>query len=392
MNNYFTYKLEPTGTSCPANESIFDLWSNGAPARSLVGSGKYIEDLFLERMLDVIASFDVTSQRNLYIDYRPHSMHWPLMLPESAFEAFANITDDEPGCEARFYGDAMWPGGSPNSTKFSCRRQYQAMLSLLDAKVGAIVDALKARGLWDETYMSFFGDNGGCVELSENAGNNFPLRGGKYTQWDGGLRVPAFISGGYIPPSARGSVSHELVHVADHHVTICVRAGLSLAQCTSDALAEAGGLPPVDGIDFWGAVVLQDPAAARRVEVPVSEQVLVQARGASLWKLLLGQQGGAGWTGPVFPNATGRNPMDASQDCAGGCLFDVAADEGETTDLAAQQPELVANLTARLTELRAGFYSNQDKGENVCPAGTGDCACWAAMNVYDGFLGPWQKE
>ena len=145
MNNYWTYEVEPTGTSCPANQTIYDLWDSGAPARSFVGSGAYIEDLFLARTLATVAAFDPSGGARLFLDYRPHSMHWPLMLKEADFAAFANITDDEGGCAARFYGDPMWPGpaGSGNRA-YSCRRQYQAMLAALDRGIGQLVDALVA--------------------------------------------------------------------------------------------------------------------------------------------------------------------------------------------------------------------------------------------------------
>ena len=334
MNNYFSYEVEPTGTSCPPNQTIFDLWDTGAPASSFVGSGDYIEDLFLNRTLATVAAFDPSGGRRLFLDYRPHSMHWPLMLKQEDFDAFANVTDDEGACQQRFYGDPMWPGpaGSGNR-KFSCRRQYQAMLAALDRRIGQIVDALVAKGLWGETLMTFMSDNGGCTELSENAANNFPLRGGKYFAFEGGIRVTAFLSGGYLPAAARGTSSNEIVHIADYHVTLCVRAGLSLAECTSDPLAAAAGLPPVDAVDFWPSVVLGE-GPSPRVEVPVDAATLLQRNGSSIFKLMLGDQSGAGWTGVVFPNATGPNPSDAVLHCgAGGCLFDVASDEGEHVDL-----------------------------------------------------------
>jgi arylsulfatase B len=267
------------------------------------------------------------------------------------------------------------------------------MLSVLDRNIGTIVDALAARGLWDDTLMTFMSDNGGCTELTENAANNFPLRGGKYYAFEGGIRVTAFLSGGYLPTAARGTVSNELVHIADYYATLCVRAGLPLAECTSDPLAAAAGLPPIDSLDFWDSVVL-GRGPSPRGEVPVDASTLLQRDGAALYKLFVGDQPGAGRTGSVFPNATGANPTDEVLHCgAAGCLFDVASDEGEFFDLASQQPARAAAMTARLAELRAGFYSNSDKGVDIdgCAAG-GDCACWAAEHVWGGFLGPWQKE
>ena len=42
---------------------------------------------------------------------------------------------------------------------------------------------LKENGLWDNTLIVFSADNGGNLDLSKNAGNNYPLKGGKYVPW-----------------------------------------------------------------------------------------------------------------------------------------------------------------------------------------------------------------
>lgn len=45
--------------------------------------------------------------------------------------------------------------------------------------------------------------------------NNYPLRGGKHTNWEGGVRVVAFASGGFLPASRHGLVLHGIMHNAD---------------------------------------------------------------------------------------------------------------------------------------------------------------------------------
>ena len=42
-----------------------------------------------------------------------------------------------------------------------------------------------------------------------------PLRGGKYSPWEGGVRVAAFVSGGLLPPSVRGTKQTGLIHGCD---------------------------------------------------------------------------------------------------------------------------------------------------------------------------------
>ena len=182
MNNYWSQAIEPTGTSC-TNTSILDLWDGDGPAVGVADRGSYMDDLVLNRSLAAVADFSagVFGTKGLFLDVRFHSMHWPLMVDEASFDAFSFVEDDEPGCGYRFYGDGMWPAGGAAARNFSCRRQYQAMLRNMDARVGAIEDALVAAGLWADTLVTFFSDNGGSIDHSENAASNFPLRGGKYS-------------------------------------------------------------------------------------------------------------------------------------------------------------------------------------------------------------------
>jgi len=391
MNDYWTQRIEPTGTSC-ANASLFDLWEDSGPAKALAGTGQYFEDMVFSRALEAIANFSrgaLAPARGLYLDVRPHSMHWPLMLKPEDFANFSGVTDDEARCAERFYGEGMWPAAlAPGGRAFACRRQYQAMLARLDANIGALEDALVAAGLWDATLVTLFSDNGGVVDQTESAGSNFPLRGGKYRPFEGGVRVTALWSGGFLPPRARGTTAAGLVSVADYAATLCALAGGG-AACGADARAAAGGLPPPDSLDVWAHVTGAN-ATSPRAELPVDERVLLRDDGAALWKLVLGSFDGALWTGPVSPNATATDPSAHVLACAPACLFDVRADPGEHADVAAAHPRVVAEMTARLAALQATFYSNSDSGgADLCPAGTKDCLCYAAEHTYGGFLGPW---
>jgi hypothetical protein len=207
-------------------------------------------------------------------------------------------------------------------------------------------------------------------------------------RWEGGIRVTALWSGGFLPAAARGTTVDALVHVADYLLTLCLLAGGPEAMCRADPLAEKAGLPPIAGFNVW-PVVSGANATSPRTEVPVDANTLLQADGPHLWKLLLGKHNHATWVGPVFPNATGADPAAAVLDCAAGCLFDVRADPTEHDDVAAANPAVVAALTARLDVLKKGFYSNSDSGgTDVCPAGTADCLCWAATHAHGGFVGP----
>lgn len=83
---------------------------------------------------------------------------------------------------------------------------------------------------------------------------------------------------------------------------------------------------------------------------------------------------------------------------ANGCLFQVADDTNEYTDLAESLPDVVQSLNDTLTAMSAGFYSNDDDIPDSCPALPDDdpdadvpCACRMAFHAYGGFFGPYQQ-
>eukprot|EP00662_Eupelagonemidae_sp_cell21_P057432 gene57432-biopygen35817 len=71
--------------------------------------------------------------------------------------------------------------------------------------------------MWGSTLVIFSADNGG---ETMDAGNNLPLRGTKFTLWEGGLRTAAFVAGPLIPPAKRGGVYAGMVHNVDWHITL----------------------------------------------------------------------------------------------------------------------------------------------------------------------------
>merc|ERR1719242_2183068 len=128
-----------------------------------------------------------------------------------------------------------------------CRTVLQSQVNLLDDIVGEIVDALKEKGIWDDTLLIFQSDNGGSIQTESAAGNNYPFRGGKLTDFEGGIRAAAFVNGGWLPDERRGKKENGLMHIADWYTTFC--AMLEIDE--TDHMAAAVGLPAVDGLDMW---------------------------------------------------------------------------------------------------------------------------------------------
>jgi len=94
-----------------------------------------------------------------------------------------------------------------------------------DDIVGRIVEALQSKGMWDNTLLLWSFDNGGAVHLGGGA-NSYPLRGGYFNNWEGGVRVAALLSGGALPPAVRGSKLQGFIHEADWYATFCHLAGV----------------------------------------------------------------------------------------------------------------------------------------------------------------------
>lgn len=110
-----------------------------------------------------------------------------------------------------------------------------AQLRVVDEGVGSIVNKLKEKGLLDNTLIVFTSDNGGETSVTSNA----PLRDGKSSQYEGGLRIAKIVF--YPPGIQRGSVIDEPVITCDYLPTFC-----DMLQVEQTYLAQHP-----DGISLW---------------------------------------------------------------------------------------------------------------------------------------------
>ena len=121
--------------------------------------------------------------------------HEPLQAPEHFVEKYQYIADKN-------------------------RRIYAAMVDYLDFSIGRIADALEKRGLDENTLLIFLSDNGGTTR---DGGDNTPLRGEKGDLWEGGIRVPAFLTWpNFITP---GKSVDQPFHIVDLFPTLLTLAG-----------------------------------------------------------------------------------------------------------------------------------------------------------------------
>jgi len=363
-NDYFTQGIPLTavGEIDVCFNAFKDLWKDDGPAVHLAGTG-YEEDLFANHTLGHIAAHDASTP--LFLLHSFHLIHTPLQVKPETLDLFSFID-------------------YPN------RRSYAAMVWYMDTIIGAIVDALKRKAMWDNALVLFMSDNGGPV-YNPGSASNFPHRGGKYSDFEGGVRVNSFLAGGKIPAQRRGKAVDQLVHIADVYSTfIGLAHGGSpdnLAALVKDDEAERAGLPPVDSNDFWPFVTGASAGKAwkPRTEIHLSPQALLSGQ----FKLIVGVQPMSLWVGPSYPNATGAQPVfpDVDRerkfdyDCGpAGCLFNVFDDPAEHKDVAADLPELRQLMLQRLNELNQREFK-PDRGQPDRKV------CRAALLKWKGFYG-----
>ncbi len=211
------------------------------------------------------------------------------------------------------------------------RRIYAAMVTELDTQVGRIMEALRRKGILENTLIIFTSDNGGDrrplkavsvrseAQLERSGGgsewvrkrpaSNGMLRGGKATLYEGGVRVPAIFNW---PAKLQPRIVNEPLSMVDLAPTIL-------------ALAGGVGRPdrPFDGKNIWPTVAAGHASPHKHLLINLERSRAALRKGT--WKLIT--------------NTTGGTTTE---------LYNLATDPAEQDNVARQFPGVVRNLEAQL--------------------------------------------
>ena len=220
----------------------------------------------------------------------------------------------------------IWPGEKFRGK--SANGRFGDWVEEVDWSVGRVLDTLRELKLAERTLVVFTSDNGPWLVKGPDGGSALPLRGGKGSTWEGGVRVPTIAWWpGKIAP---GSVCDAVAGTIDLLPT---------------AVALAGGTVPaqpvIDGRDLSPLLFGKTKESQREAHYYFAGYN-IQAVRQGPWKLAIAAQ----------PRSMGQN---TDPDASGNAprLYNLDQEIGEQTNLAAKHPEVVAKLQSLAAKMTA---------------------------------------
>jgi arylsulfatase A-like enzyme len=263
-------------------------WNSAIPTLSGGREGEYLTDRLAD---EAIGFIEAHKDAPFFVHLSHYAVHTPLQAPADLVHKY----------EARLAEEAS--GIDP---------VYAAMVERVDTNFGRILDELNRLELTDNTLVIVYSDNGGLLSSTDNA----PLRAGKGHLYEGGIRVPLIMRWpGNIPAGA----SDLPVSGVDLLPTLCALTGAALGDQVTD------------GIDL-------SPALLREETI---------GRDAVFW-YYPHYSPQAKQPGAVVRD--GDEKLIAFYDPPRAELYDLRNDPEESRDLAADRPDRVATLQAKLDD------------------------------------------
>ena len=264
---------------------------------------------------EAVRIVDTYAGKEPYFLYVPfNAVHSPLQVPDKYLEGLDHLKGQ--------------------------RRLYAGLLRGMDEAIGSIVEAVDKSGTRDNTLFIFSSDNGG--PQPGRVSSNGPLRAGKGTVYEGGVRVAAFASWtGKIPA---GTHVDEPLHIVDWYPTLLGLTGASVDQKR-----------PLDGKDVWETIANRQASPHEDILINATPRAGALRKGD--WKIVVnGGQANDGFDG----EKANAPPTDKIE------LFHLATDLSEKNNVAEANPEVVADLLARFkryqSEAASPLTSPKPKG------------------------------
>jgi arylsulfatase A-like enzyme len=302
-------------------------------------------------------------------------------------------------------------------------RRHLAMVRGVDRVIGDLVEELKTSGLWENTLVIISSDGGGETFHSSGT-SNYPLRGSANTLYEGGVRVPSLVTGGMLHSSQVGKTYNGYVHITDWLPTFISMAGIVKTKTKVDQSL-------LDGFDISKLLLhgqRPKPNRARKMVLLNLDSTDAQCNssifydgvdvplcGALIWddwKIIMGYQSDnqrrvkSGWV--ERPDQRWLHKPRPSVKCGnkrkrlltrinwpsylqGGssgelpcpyngepCLFNLARDPCETTDMKLKYPTVYAKILNKLmqfqdTEVQSLVPLHSDKTKRANPRLFDDC-------------------
>ena len=256
----------------------------------------------------------------------------------------------------------------------SSRGLYGDVVEELDAGVGEILTAIEKHGLEGRTLVIFLSDNGPFLSYGNHAGSSGPLREGKLTTFEGGVRSPCVMRWpGKVPT---GRTCNEIVATIDFVPTIAKLLDVSLSG------------NQIDGLDI-GPLLFGQVDRSPRQEFLYYAGDELQAIRSGPWKLHLAHEyltsAQPPGTGGKPANFANLKPESMQQSGLRGIasrhgyvvkkiepsLFNLEDDFAETTNIAAQHPDVVQRLEKIAERAREdlGDSLTRRTGKGIRPSG-----------------------
>ena len=240
----FDFRHDTEGANGEVKEEV--LWNTNTT---------YYTDVMGARARDLVAEHN--PDQPLFLYFPLFNIHYPWEVPKRYEEMYngKGLTDK--------------------------RKTILGMFTAMDDVVANLVDALKARGMWENTLFVFMSDNGAPSKTGSK--DNAPLKGSKFTLWEGGVRSPTFI---YSPSLQGGYKSDILMGVTDWVPTLLRLA--SGSSCLRDPDCRKTYVGEIDGVDQWDAITRQVPTSRRNeLLLNINPVVNTAALIVTPWKLIL---------------------------------------------------------------------------------------------------------